>query len=508
MSDAPRPERPTTAPEQVTRSDRWRSRPAMSMALRVSAAAVPALAAAGAAFAVGRAVPAPPGPAALVWWISLLGIATLVAMLVERVARRMLPLAVLLKLSLAFPDRAPSRFRLARSAGNVRQLHDRIAMAKEHGVSDDPSRAAMQILELVAALSAHDRKTRGHSERVRAFTDMLADELPLGPDDRDRLRWAALLHDVGKLRVPGRILNKPGKPDPYEWERLKEHPEAGARLVEPLLPWLGQWGPTIVQHHERFDGRGYPNGLAGQEISLGARLVSVADSFEVMTAARAYKRPMTVPAARRELAACAAAQFDPNVVRAFLNISLGRLWLAVGPTSWLAVTPVLGWLQRAASQLAIAAKTAAVASVFGAVGAIAQPTLAAMSPGGNADAPLDGTQPGALEAADKASDPTGGDAVGDSVDPADPDGNPGTGGPGGASRGPLDDPVGVIDDAVTDVGKAVADVAGAVGGTVTDVSGAADGVPGVVDGVTGTVAGTVDPLADPLGGTPGGVLGR
>ena len=376
MADATGPDRPTATPDPTSSPGGWRSQPWTSLGLRLATGIVPAVAAAGTAFIIGEAFPPPSGPAAVSWWLILLVITTLVAVLVERVARRLLPLAALLELSLVFPDQTPSRFKIARTAGNLRRLEERIRVAKERGVDDDPSRAAEQILELVAAISVHDRKTRGHSERVRAYTDMLAGELSLSESDRDRLRWAALLHDVGKLHVPPRILNKPGKPDPHEWERLKEHPEAGARLIRPLLAWLGPWGATVAQHHERFDGRGYPNALSGSEISFGARVVAVADSFEVMTAARAYKRPMSVAAARRELAECAGAQFDPGIVRAFLNISLGRLWWAVGPASWIAVTPVLGWLQRAASQAAIAAKATAVAGVIGVAGAVTPPSFA------------------------------------------------------------------------------------------------------------------------------------
>ena len=124
----------------------------------------------------------------------------------------MLPLALLLRLSLVFPDAAPSRFKMARGNGNVRVLESRIQDAKQAGLDDDPARAAAQILSLVAALSRHDRKTRGHSERVRAFTDLIVDELDLPDASRDRIRWAALLHDIGKLHVPSRVLNKPGKP--------------------------------------------------------------------------------------------------------------------------------------------------------------------------------------------------------------------------------------------------------------------------------------------------------
>ena len=273
---------------------------------------------------------------------------TIAAALAERLGKRFLPLAMLFRLSLVFPDRAPSRFAMARGAGNVRVLETRIREARENGVDPTPARAAKQILSLVAALSAHDRKTRGHSERVRAFTDLVATQLRMPEDDRDRLRWAALLHDIGKLRVPAKVLNKPGRPEPHEWETLKGHPAAGARLAAPLLAWLGPCGAAIEQHHERFDGDGYPRGLAGDEISLAARVVAVADSFEVMTAARSYKKPMSVPAARRELAACAGGQFDPAIVRAFLNVSLGRLWWTVGPASWAGVLPVLGPAQRRA----------------------------------------------------------------------------------------------------------------------------------------------------------------
>jgi HD-GYP domain-containing protein (c-di-GMP phosphodiesterase class II) len=90
-------------------------------------------------------------------------------------------------------------------------------VARERGIDGDPTRAAETVLALVAALGAHDRKTRGHSERVRAYTDLLAGALKLPADDRDRLRWSALLHDIGKLEVSAEILNKPGKPEPQEW---------------------------------------------------------------------------------------------------------------------------------------------------------------------------------------------------------------------------------------------------------------------------------------------------
>jgi hypothetical protein len=176
------------------------------------------------------------------------------------------------------------------------------------------------------------------------FTDLLTAELKLPEEDRARLRWAALLHDVGKLEVPATLLNKPSPPSDDEWVVLHRHPDDGARMVAPLLPWLGEWGAAVEQHHERYDGTGYPRGLKGHEISLAARIVSVADVYEVMTAPRRYKRPMSVAASRQELIRVAGTQLDPAIVRAFLNISAGNLWRTIGIGAWIAQIPTLGGL--------------------------------------------------------------------------------------------------------------------------------------------------------------------
>ena len=115
-------------------------------------------------------------------------------------------------------------------------------------------------------------------------------------------------------------------------------------MIAPLLPWLGEWGAAVAQHHERYDGTGYPRGLKGHDISLAARIVSVADVYEVMTAPRPYQRPMTVVAARQELIRVAGTQLDPAMVRAFLNISTGNLWRTIGIGAWIAQIPTLGGL--------------------------------------------------------------------------------------------------------------------------------------------------------------------
>jgi putative nucleotidyltransferase with HDIG domain len=360
---------------------RWKARPLLALALRALILIVPAALALAVTALVHPFVPMPATwPGRLWWWVGLLGVGLLVATVVERWGRRLLPLVMLLKLSMLFPDRAPSRFAVAREAGSVRHLRSRLAALDADPGADRETWSAERILALAMALQAHDRRTRGHSERVRVFTDLLAEEMKLPPEDRDRLRWAALLHDVGKLTVAARILNKPGKLDDHEWVVIRGHPAEGARIAGPLLEWLGSWAGAIVEHHERFDGKGYPAGLAGHGISLGGRIVAVADCYDTMTAARSYKKPMAVAAARAELARCAGSQFDPAAVRAFLGISIPRLLWKTGPLSFLVQLPFLWRLQQIAEQgLSIAAQGVTAATVAAGVAAITATPPAVLS---------------------------------------------------------------------------------------------------------------------------------
>ena len=330
--------------------------------------AAPVACAIGCSVLLSHALPTPTSTSSLVqWWAIVLVVSTAALVVTDRFARRLLPLSVLLKLSLPFPDAPPSRIKVAIRSGSAKQLEKWAEQVTAQGQTDAKALAAQDLLGLVAALSAHDRRSRGHSERVRVYTDLMADQLGLSKDDADKLRWAGLLHDIGKLTVPGEILNKPGVPDQAEWEIIRRHPLEGQRLIEPVRAWLGPWSLAVIDHHERWDGSGYPNGLHGAHISLAGRVIAVTDSYEVMTATRSYKKPMSARAAREELTRSAGSHFDPAIVRAFLNMPLGRVSWALGPVAWLAQLPFLAqiptWGATAAMATTVIAATPAVADL-------------------------------------------------------------------------------------------------------------------------------------------------
>ena len=277
---------------------------------------------------------------AVAWWAVFVAAIIAAWMLSSELLQRALPLATLLDLTLVFPHTVPSRIAILRRHVDRRRLEDDLRRLRERSDPESGDRARL-ILELAVALSLHDSRTRGHSERVRMYTDMVAQELHLDRRDADRLRWAALLHDIGKLAVAPETLNKPDRPDDEERQSLRNHPLEGYRIIEPLHRWLGEWAAAVRDHHERFDGTGYPEGLRGRAISLGGRIVAVTDSYETMTAGRPYRSALSVMAAREELVRRSGSHFDPDVVRAFLAVSVGRLWPVVGVGALSAGLPFL-----------------------------------------------------------------------------------------------------------------------------------------------------------------------
>jgi two-component system cell cycle response regulator len=173
------------------------------------------------------------------------------------------------------------------------------------------------VIALAEALDIRDTGTGQHSHTVGHYSELMARELGFDEDHVERVRLAGVLHDIGKIGISDRVLSKPGPLDAEEWREMYTHPEIGARLLSrPEFDDLRAW---ILAHHERPDGLGYPYGLSDPEIPLEARILAVADSYEAMTADRAYRPAIGEEAARAELEAGAGTQFDPRVVKAFLS---------------------------------------------------------------------------------------------------------------------------------------------------------------------------------------------
>jgi len=171
---------------------------------------------------------------------------------------------------------------------------------------------------LAETIQAKDPFLRGHSEEVAEYVGAVAARLDLDPARRERLAFASLLHDVGKIGISERILLKPGRLTPEERAIIDLHPRIGFRLVEQV-PGMEDLAPAILHHHERFDGSGYPGRLIGEAIPLEARVICVADAFSAMTEQRPYRDRMSLEAACDELERCAGTQFDPAIVALFVD---------------------------------------------------------------------------------------------------------------------------------------------------------------------------------------------
>jgi putative nucleotidyltransferase with HDIG domain len=171
-----------------------------------------------------------------------------------------------------------------------------------------------------AAAETKDPYIRKHQERVSQWAALLAEKMELPPKRVQEIRIAGLLHDLGKITVGENILTKPGKLSEKEFAKIKEHPAVGAMVVAHI-EGLQRLVEIIRHHHERFGGKGYPDGLTGEEIPLGARILSVVDAFDAMTHERSYRKALNHANAIAELKRCTGSQFDPAVVQAFLALA-------------------------------------------------------------------------------------------------------------------------------------------------------------------------------------------
>ena len=183
-------------------------------------------------------------------------------------------------------------------------------------------RDAAIIETLASAVDARDSVTGAHGQRVSEVATSLARHMDPGLEGNEPLRYGFVLHDIGKIGIPDSILLKEGSLTPDEWRIMKTHPILGLGLVGNLQ--LGEEAESVIkQHHERWDGSGYPDGLAGEEISLGARIFSVADTYDAMTNDRPYRKAISKRTAINEIRKEAGKQFDPKVVEVFLGVETG-----------------------------------------------------------------------------------------------------------------------------------------------------------------------------------------
>jgi diguanylate cyclase (GGDEF)-like protein/putative nucleotidyltransferase with HDIG domain len=175
------------------------------------------------------------------------------------------------------------------------------------------------VTSLALAIDAKDHYTQGHSQKVSAYAVMIAEALGMDPSEVEEIRLAGLLHDIGKVGIPEPILNKSGPLDATEWETMKTHTELGAKILEPLEA-MKRIRLMVRHHHEFYDGTGYPDRMEGERIPHGARVIAIADAYDTITSERTYKKARTPEDAFLELERCASNQFDPSLVRVFIEV--------------------------------------------------------------------------------------------------------------------------------------------------------------------------------------------
>jgi len=205
------------------------------------------------------------------------------------------------------------------------EIHRRLEQftrSLEQGVGQEenglPTAVVETVTSLALAIDAKDHYTEGHSQKVSAYASMIAKAAGRPAEEVEEIRLAALLHDIGKVGIPETILNKSGPLDATEWDTMKTHSDLGSRILDPLEA-MRHIRKMIRHHHEFYDGTGYPDRLEGDEIPYGARVIAIADAYDTITSERTYKKARTPEDAFAELERCAANQFDPQIVRIFVD---------------------------------------------------------------------------------------------------------------------------------------------------------------------------------------------
>lgn len=207
----------------------------------------------------------------------------------------------------------------AKNLGKDRvHFYQNIIETLHKNISSDHQQLIGAFKGLLSTISAKDKYTLGHCERVATYAVMIGEAMHLSLNDITTLQYAGLLHDIGKIELPKSVLNKLGPLNSEEFSYIKQHPVYSANILEPLED-MNHLVKHVKHHHEKYDGTGYPDGLAGEEISLGARILCVADSFDAMLSERPYSKSMSISDAITELERCSGKQFDPEIVKIFIE---------------------------------------------------------------------------------------------------------------------------------------------------------------------------------------------
>jgi putative nucleotidyltransferase with HDIG domain len=193
--------------------------------------------------------------------------------------------------------------------------HGTVSIAYERDVFE-----TVALQALIFAQTAFDHQVTAHAYRTAQLAEATARQLGRSKEEQHMLRLAALLHDLGKIAIPRAIRHKAGPLTYEEWAVMRLHPEIGQRILEQVGGVFQTVATLVGAHHERWDGLGYPLGLEGREIPLGARVLSVVDSFDAMISHRSYREPLSIVQARAELQQCGGSQYDPCAVEAFLHV--------------------------------------------------------------------------------------------------------------------------------------------------------------------------------------------